>query len=168
MEGDAALREFISSRLGSDGMFRLDQLVIATISRIMTKTAVGLVFHEFGRLVPMHEIRVVAIEHARNINPAALTELHRRDDGYWAELTPSGRELERQVFAAYGHEPPNMPDWRVYVPGYFEYMFIRRTNSRLLVSLKLHDAITVVLECPWPSGAGPRRGGKPRRRPHRH
>lgn len=144
MKRDASLREFISTRLGSDGMFRPDQTVIATLSRIMTKTTVGLLFHEFGRLVPMDEVGVVAIEHAKNIKPAALTELHRRDDGLWAEVTPSGRELERQVLAVYGQDPPDMPDWRVYVPEYFEYMFIRRTNARLLTSLKLHDALTVI------------------------
>ena len=163
MERDASLHDFISSRLGADGIFRPDQAVMATISRTMARTAVGLLFHEFGRLVPMNEIRIVAVEHTRNTNPSALTELHRRDDGFWAEVTPSGRELERQVLAVYGHEPPNMPDWRVYVPEYFEYMFIRRTNGKLLTSLKVHDALTVLLECPWPSKAGPRRGGRPSR-----
>lgn len=163
MERDEGLRHFICARLGDDGIFQPDHTVFVTISRVMTKTVVGLLFHEFGRIVPLHEISVLAIEHAMNVNPAALTELCRRDDGGWAEVTPSGRELERQVLAVYGHEPPNMPDWRTYVPGYFEYMFIRRANSNLLVSLKIHEAITVVLECPWPSRAGPRRGGKPPR-----
>jgi len=165
MERDASLREFISSRLGADGIFRPDQAVIDTISRIVTKATVGLLFHEFGQLVPMSDIHVVTIEHTKNVNPSALAELHRRDDGFWAEVTPSGRELERQVLAVYGHEPPNMPDWRAYVPGYFEYMFLRRSNARLLTTLKIHDALTVLLECPWPTRAGPRRGGNPPRRP---
>jgi len=161
MERDASLREFISSRLGDDGIFRPDQIVFATISRIMTKTAMGLLFHEFGQLVPMDGIRVVVIDHTHNVDPSALAEIHRRDDCGWAEVTPSSRELERQVLATFGHKPPNMPDWRVYVPDYFEYMFLRRTNGRLLTSLKIHDALTVLLECPWPSKAGPRRGGRP-------
>lgn len=167
MERDASLREFIASRLGADGIFRPDQAVIATVSRIMTKTTVGLLFHEFGRLVPMSDIYVVTIEHVRNMSPCALAELHRRDDDLWAEVTPSGRELERQVLAVYGHEPPNMPEWRVYVPQYFEYLFIRRSNGKLLTTLKIHDALTALLECPWPAKAGPRRGGKPPRRPTR-
>ncbi len=165
MERDASLREFISSRLGADGILRPDQSVIDTIARIVTKTAVGLLFHEFGRLVPMRDIHVLTIEHTKNMNPSALAELHRRDDGFWAEVTPSGRELERQVLAVYGYEPPNMPDWRAYAPGYFEYMFLRRSNARLLTMLKIHDALTVIVECPWPTRAGPRRGGKPPRRP---
>ncbi len=161
MERDQSLREFILSRLGSDGIFRVDEVVTTTLSRVMTKTAVGLLFHEFGHLVPMTAIRIVAIEHTRNVNPSALTELHRRDCNGWAEVTPSGRELERQVIAVYGHEPPNMPDWRVYIPEHFEFMFIRRANSKLLTALKIHDALTVLLECPWPSKSGPRRGGRP-------
>lgn len=167
LEKDSSLRDFISSRLGDDGVFRPDQAVVATISRIMTKTAVGLLFHEFGRLVSMCDIRIVAIEHAKNVSPSAIAELHRRDDGLWAEVTPSGRELERQVLAACGHDPPNMPEWRVYVPEHFEYMFIRRTNAKLLTVLKIHDALTVLLECPWPAKAGPRRRGRPTGRPSR-
>lgn len=162
MERDPSLHDFITTRLGSDGSFRPDQAVIATISRIMTKTAVGLLFHEFGKLVPMNEVSVVTIEHTSNVNSSAFTECHRYHSRYSAEVTPSGRELERQVLAVEGHDPTNMPPWRVYVPRYFEYMFIRRTNAKLLTSLKLHDALTALLECPWPSRAGPRRGGRPR------
>lgn len=132
MGRDEGLRHFVGTRLGADGIFRPDQAVLATISRIMTKTVVGLLFHEFGRVVPMDEIRVMAIEHTRNTSPSALTELYRRDDGGWAEVTPSGRELERQVLAVYGHEPSYMPDWRVYVPGYFECMFIREPTESFL------------------------------------
>ena len=91
----------------------------------------------------------------------ALAELHRRDDGLWAEVTPSGRELERQAMAVCGMIPRNMAEWRVYIPEFFEYMFMRRSNKMLLCAMKLHDALTILLECPWPAGAGPRRHGKP-------
>jgi len=161
MQADRALQEFISSRLGDDGIFRPDQIVYETVSRIMVKTAAGLLFHEFGRLVPLDKLCIVALEHAKNVHPAALVELHRRDDGGWAEVTPSGRELERQVLAVYGEQPSHMPEWRVYVRDYFEYLFIRRSNNQLLTAMKLHDALTILLECPWPSRAGPRRGGRP-------
>jgi len=161
MERDASLRDFISSRLGADGIFRPDQAVLDAISRTMTKTTAGLLFHEFGRVVPMDNIQIVSVQHTKNVHPSAFVEQHRRDDSCWAEVTPSGRELERQVLAEYGHEPPNMPNWRVYVPEFFEYMFIRRSNHKMLTALKIHDALTVLLECPWPAKAGPRRGGKP-------
>jgi len=52
-----------------------------------------------------------------------------------------------------------MPKWRIYVPDYFEYMFIRRSNNTLLTAMKLHNALTVIAECPWPNTAGPRRWG---------
>jgi hypothetical protein len=160
---DASLREFINSRLGQDGMFRADGIVKETIARVMSKTAAGLLFYEFGRIVPLAEIRVLDMDHAQNVNPLALAERYRRDDSMWAEVTPSGRELERQVIALSGGEPPHMPEWRAYVPGFFDYMFLRRSNNRLLTAMKLHDSLTVVVECPWPSGAGPRRGGQPPR-----
>jgi hypothetical protein len=159
MKRDAALRQFVSARLGADGIFRPDQSAIATIERVMTKTTAGLLFHEYGRVVPMNGIKVIGMEHAKNAIPSALAELHRRDDAGWAEVTPSGRELERQVFAAFGDEPPHMPKWRVYAQKFFEYLFLRRSNGMLLTALKLHDALTVLLECPWPSRAGPRRHG---------
>lgn len=164
MDRDPSLDRFISTRLGSDGMFRPDGSVRNVIRRIATKTAAGLLFHEFGRLVPLSSISLVAVEHARNVDPSALAELHRRDDALWAEVTPSARQLERQVLACFGQAPPNMPQWRTYVPEFFEYMFIRRSNDMLLTALKLHDALTVLLECPWPSRAGPRRGGRPPRK----
>src|SRR5262249_53732945 len=145
-----SLRYFISSRLGNDGAFRPDQAVIATFARVMTKTAVGLFFHEFGRLVSIDEIRFLVAEHAKNVSPTAFAELHRRDDGLWEEVTPSGHQLERQVLAVFGVDPPNLPAWREYVPGYFEYMFIRRSNAKLLTVLKIHNSLTVLLECPWP------------------
>lgn len=53
LQRDAALRTFIHSRLGIGGIFHPDAEVIATISCVMRKTAVGLLFHEFGRVVPM-------------------------------------------------------------------------------------------------------------------
>jgi hypothetical protein len=161
MQSDRSLNSFIASRLGSDGVFRPDPPAIQVISRIMRKTATGLLFHEFGRLVPPSRIEVLAIEHAENVHPLALIELHRHDHGGWAEVTPSCRELERQVLATFGQPPPNMPKWRVYVADFFEYMFIRRSNSMLLTAMKLHNALTVLAECPWPNKAGPRRKGRP-------
>jgi hypothetical protein len=165
MERDPSLSDFVSARLGADGVFRTDAAVMQVISRIATKTAAGLLFHEFGRVVPLADISLVAVDHFKNLRPSALAELHRRDDALWAEVTPSGRELERQVFAWDGQEPPHMPKWRIYVPEFFEYMFLRRSNNMLLTALKLHDALTVLLECPWPSRAGPRRKGRPPRGP---
>lgn len=163
MQQDQVLRKFIGERLGADGSFRPDHLALEILSRVMKKTAVGLLFWEFGRLVPRDSLSVITIEHAKNIHPVALAEIHRRDDALWAEVTPSGRELERQVMAVKGMVPPHMPKWRVYVPEYFEYMFLRRSNRMIMCAMKLHEALTVLLECPWPARAGPRRKGK---RPH--
>lgn len=161
LQADRALNDFIAERLGDDGLFRPDAPVIQAISRIMAKTTTGLLFYEFGRLVPVGRVEMIAVQHAQNLHPLALIELHRRDDAGWAEVTPSGRELERQVQAACGQVPKNMPKWRVYVPDFFEYMFIRRSNNALLTAMKLHNALTVLVECPWPSRAGPRRRGRP-------
>jgi hypothetical protein len=33
-----------------------------------------------------------------------------------------------------------MPEWRIYIPKFFEYMFLRRSNSRLMCAMNLHDA----------------------------
>jgi hypothetical protein len=165
MQSDTALNGFIARRLGCDGIFRPDAPVFHVISRIMRKTATGLLFHEFGRVVPPGKIEIVAIEHSGNVHPLALIELHRHDSGGWAEVTPSCRELERQVLAAFGQAPPNMPKWRVYVADFFEYMFIRRSNSTLLTAMNLHNALTVLAECPWPNKAGPRRKGRRARKP---
>jgi hypothetical protein len=161
LQSDRTLKEFIASRLDSDGIFHPDTAVVQAFARIMAKTATGLLFHEFGRLVQPSKLDVIAIEHTANVHPLALVELHRRDHSGWAELTPSGRELERQVLAACGQVPRNMPKWRVYVPEYFEYMFIRRSNNTLLTAMKLHNTLTVIAEGPWPNKAGPRRKGKP-------
>jgi hypothetical protein len=160
MQRHHALRDFIDERLGSDGNFYRDQAVIETVSRVMKKTATGLLFFEFGRLVHPDDLSVIALEHAKNVHPAAFAELHRRNDSLWAKVTPSGRELERQVFALEGIVPPHMPEWQVYIPEFFEYVFVRRSNRMLMCAVKLHDALTVLLECPWPSRAGPRRNGK--------
>jgi hypothetical protein len=158
---DSALNHFIASRLGADGRFCADQAVLQAFSRIMAKTATGLLFHEYGRLISPSVVEVIAIEHAHNVHPLALVEQHRRDDGLWAEVTPSCRQLERQVLALEGLPPLHMPQWRVYVPDFFEYMFIRRSNNALLTAMNLHNALTVLVECPWPTRAGPRRRGRP-------
>jgi hypothetical protein len=68
LQRDAALRTFIHSRLGNDGIFHPDAEVLATISRVMRKTVVGLLFHEFGRVVPIRDVELVAIEHNKNVN----------------------------------------------------------------------------------------------------
>ena len=81
MQTDRALSEFISSRLGDDGIFRPDAPVIEVISRIMAKTTTGLLFHEFGRLVPTNRVAMIAVEHTQNTHPLAIIELHRRDHG---------------------------------------------------------------------------------------
>lgn len=161
MKRDADLKLFVSARLGSDEIFRADEEVLAVISRVMRKTALGLLFHEFGRVVPLEKLDVLAIEHVNNVHATTLTERHRREDGLWSEVTPSCRELERQVLAMSGYPPPSMPAWRIYAPRYFEYMFLKRSNGRLLVSLKIHNALAILLDAPWPSKAGPYRGGKP-------
>jgi hypothetical protein len=164
MQRDSALRDFVRARLGADGVFRPDAPLVGIISRIMTKTAVGLLFHEFNLRVPLLDLSVISVEHARNVHPSTFAEIHRRDDPAWAEVTPSGRELERQAVALFGNEPPpHMPKWRIYVPEVFEYLFLHRSNGRLLTAMKLHDALIVLLDGPWPSGAGPRRKGRPPR-----
>jgi hypothetical protein len=163
MKRDPQLADFVNSRLGADGIFRPDPTVLEAISRIVKKTTAGLLFHEFGRVVPLSDISLIAIDHTRNIDPSALAELYRREDDVWAEATPSGRELERQVFAALGQKPRNMPKWRTYVRKFFKYMFIRRSNDTLLTAMVIHDALTVLLACPWRSRAGPRRNGRPPR-----
>jgi hypothetical protein len=161
LQADRALNDFIASRVGIDGVFRPDAMVLQMITRIMAKTTTGLLFHEFGRIVPTSKIEIVAVEHTENTHPLALIECHRRDHEGWADVTPSGRELERQALAICGAVPNNMPKWRVYVPDYFEYMFVRRSNNTLLTAMKLHNALTVLAECPWPNRAGPRRNGRP-------
>jgi hypothetical protein len=161
LQADSALNDFIGSRLDADGVFRPNHTIFQVFSRIMAKTATGLLFHEFGKLIPPGRLEIVAIEHAENVHPLAMIEQHRRDDGLWAEVTPSCRELERQVLALDGQPPPNMPKWRVYIPDFFEYLFIRRSNNMLLTAMNLHNALTVLVECPWPTRAGPRRRGRP-------
>lgn len=164
LEQDKALKGFINSRLRKDGVFMPGQEALEVLIRVAKKTATGLLFYEFGRIMRPDELEVIAIEHAKNVHPSALVESHRRDDAFFAEVTPSGRELERQVMALCGLEPRHMPRWKVHIPEFFEYMFIKRSNGKLLCAMKFHDALTVLLECPWPSEAGPRRAGKPRNR----
>lgn len=161
---DVTLRRFIDERIGTDGLFRMDNAVLTVFQRVLTKTAVGLLFYEFGRVIRRDRLKLIGLEHAHNVQPNAYVELHRREDTGWAEVTPSGRELERQVMAVCGITPRFMPAWKLYVQGFFEYMFIRRANAKLLCALKLHDALIGVIECPWPSMQGPRRVGKPHKR----
>lgn len=167
LQHDNKLRLFIEERLGLDGVFRVDAEVLNVFDRITKKTAVGLLFFEFGKIVKLSTLTVVTMDHAKNVPANALVESHRRTDHGFAEVTPSCRELERQVKAFMGLEPPHMPKWRVFIPEYFEYMFIMRSNRKLMCAMKIHDALTVLLECPWPSEAGPRRVGtkKVRRKP---
>ena len=161
MNRDQALARFIADRMGDDGIFQVDEIVVKTLSRVMIKSAVGLIFFEFGRIVPRDHVTVLAIEHAKNVVPEAMMELFRCVDGGWAEVTPSGRELEREVMAVAGIPPRHTTPWKIYVPDFFEYNFLRRSNNTLLCAMKLHEALTVLVECPWPSRAGPRRRGKP-------
>lgn len=159
---DRSLHQFIQQRLRSDGLFQVDNDVLDIFSRVMNKTAVGLLFYEFGRVIDGNKLRILGIEHTANVHADAFVERHRQVDSGWAEVTPSGLELERQVMATLGFAPRHMPAWKMYIPGSFEYMFIRRKNAKLLCAMKLHDTLTVVTECPWPSRRGPKRGGKPR------
>lgn len=154
LQRDKVLKNFIADRLAPDGMFRVDRALVETLTHVFKKTAVGLLYFEFGRLIHAEDLSVIAFEHAKNIHPLAFVELYRRDDAAWSEVTPSGRELERQVLAVCGMIPKYMPGWRVYIPEFFEYMFLRRSNKMLLCAMKIHDALTVLLECPWPTSAG--------------
>jgi hypothetical protein len=144
-------------------MFRVDNEAAEIFSRAMTKTAVGLLFYEFGQVLRRDGLKIIGLEHTHNLQPDAFVELHRRIEPGWAEVTPSCRELERQVMALYGIRARNMPPWKIHVPGFFEYMLIRRTNAKLLCAMKIHDALTVLLEARWPSQKGPLRKQKLRR-----
>lgn len=161
MEKDARLRELIHNRLSNDGFFQVDDEILQIVSRVMAKTAAGILFYEFGKVVPIQELRFVGVSHSSSIEPTAFIEQHRRNDALYEEVTPSCRQLERQVLAMMGHAPRNMPKWKDYVPGSFAYMFLRRSNQRILVAMNVHQCLTVLVEGPWPKSAGPRRGGKP-------
>ena len=162
-EHDRSLKTFIDSRLREDGIFMPDKEAVEVLKRVSMKTATGLLFYEFGKIIKPDKMVLIALEHAKNLNPNAFVEMHRREDAGYAKVTPSGRELERQVKAMLGFEPGHMPKWKVQSKEFFEYMFIKRANRKMLCALKFHEAITVLLECPWPSDAGPRRVGKPRK-----
>ena len=164
MQRDIALRDFINTRFGADGVFRPDGAVMEAISRVMTKTAAGLLFHEFGRMVPLRDIALVAVEHAQNVPPSALAESYRRDDAGWAEVRPSGRELERQVVALSGHEPPNMPKWRVYRSVVLRVYVSSPLESHALDGDETSRRADGAAGVPMASRAGPRRKGRPRKR----
>lgn len=153
---DSRIRQFIDSRMTSDGYFQPDDLTIRAISKVAVKTAVGLLFYEYGRVVQRQDVAVLGIDHAKRIDPNAFIENFRIPSG-WAEVTPSGKQLERQVQAAFGISPKGATPWREFLPEFFEYKFISGLNSKLLIGLKFHDAILVVLESPRPSSAGPNR-----------
>ncbi len=160
MERDLQLSHFVRSRLGQNGIFRADRTVQAVIARVMTKTAAGLLFYEFGRTVPLSDLSVLAIEHSKNANPSAVAEMYRRDDNGWEEVTPSGRMLERQALAFLGHISPYMPKWRTYIPEFFEYQFLRRSNGTMLTALLVHGSLIVFARLPlafagWSQAEGP-------------
>lgn len=163
-EHDHTLARFIDERIGTDGVFQVDETVLEVLVRVFTKTAIGLIFFEFGRIVPGDRLRLLGLEHTRNILPDALVEQFRRADGGWPEVTPSGRELERYVMALEGLSPRHITRWKRYLPEFFEFKFIKRSDHSLLCAMNFHDALTALFECPWPSDAGPRRRGKPSRR----
>lgn len=162
IHGDRVLEAFIANRMDEAGVFHPDHEVFDAFRRIMTKTTTGLLFHEFGRIVRPEEITMLGVEHTHSIPASAFVELHRAVSSGYPEVTPSVRQLERQVLAMYGQETPTMPKWSIYLKGYFEYILMRREDSRMLVGLLLHDALTIALDVPWPGTAGPRRNGKPR------
>ena len=164
LQRDRLLNKLIEQRLGSDGIFNADEMVLGIFSNVLKKIAVGLLFYEFGRIVPREEIKVIGLEHAHNFDPDAFAEAHRYPDGSWPEVTPSGRELERQVMAVCGIAPRHAGGWKVHIPNFFAYRFLKRSDGTLLCAMRLHEALTCVLECPWPSRAGPSRKGKPRPR----
>lgn len=159
--GDRALARFIEDRIGADARFMPDDEAMRVLSRILIKTVVGLVFFEYGRIIPRGQLEVVGIEHSRNTIPDAFLEANRHVGVGWAEVTPSGRELERQVLAAFGLPPKVATTWTEYVPEFFAYIFIKRSDQTLLCGVRLHDALTALVRCPWPAAAGPLRTGKP-------
>ena len=50
MNRDQALARFIADRMGDDGIFQVDEIVVKTLSRVMIKSAVGLIFSESGQI----------------------------------------------------------------------------------------------------------------------
>jgi hypothetical protein len=85
MERDLQLSHFVRSRLGQNGIFRADRTVQAVIARVMTKTAAGLLFYEFGRTVPLSDLSVLAIEHSKK-------PIHRRWRRCTAGMTTAVRK----------------------------------------------------------------------------
>jgi hypothetical protein len=95
IQRDASLRRLLNERLGPDGFFQIDELIVQIFTRVMSKTALGLLFHEYGRPIPLNQIKLLGIEHAHNIEPSAFVEINRHEGLEYAEVSPSGRELER-------------------------------------------------------------------------
>jgi hypothetical protein len=74
-------------------------------------------------------------------------EVHESDPSAFGGITRhEGLEDARLALLADGwsarwspcsEPPPHMPAWTVYVPEFFEYMFISRTAVTLLIALKI-------------------------------
>jgi hypothetical protein len=176
---DKRLRSTIDSARRPDGNYELSGPILDSVERVMRKTAQGLFFGLYDRLLSARDIQLQFVSDQRFITPEQLVDEIRpgslRDitDQPLPAITPSCWMVREPVFfVKFGN--PNLGfverifrlvretpiDWVDFQRGVVRFAFIKSDARTAVCVLDLWKTLVVSLKAPWPARRGPLRRGK--------
>ncbi len=180
MARDARLRSIIESARRADGNYELAGELLASFDRVMRKTAQGLFFGLYERLVPKDQVEVRLVSDQRFLTPERVIDQMRppqfRDitDEPLPAITPCSWPVREPVFfvtvqPATGGNPVQRlfrlaretpVDWIEFQPGVFRFAFVMSDDHQAVCVLDLWKTLVVAVAAPWPDRRGPMRRGR--------
>jgi hypothetical protein len=180
LERDAKLRGQIDAARRDDGAIQLVGDVGLAFDTVFKKTARGLFWGLYGRLVPIEDLFLHMVSDQRfqtvdsvitEIRPSPLEDItdkpmseispnswHTRQPVFFMKLAPAGGGAPQQRIFRLVRE--TAVDWICYQEGIFRVGFVKSKEGKAACVFDLWKSITVVVTAPWPDGRGPIRKGK--------
>lgn len=177
---DKRLQGVLARSRQPDGNYGLTDEIMRAFQRVFCKTAQGLFFGLYERLVPKDQLHLIRVENRRlmspddlilELRPSPLQDItdkplsaispnswHTREPIYIMELQPvNGGPPVRRVFHLTRETPA---EWGMFQDGIFQYTFIKREEGGIVCVLNLWKTLLIAVAAPWPDGRGPIRRGK--------
>jgi len=180
MARDKRFRSVIEEARREDGNYEMAGELLASFDRVMKKTAQGLFFGLYQRLVSAHEIEVLFISDQRFATPDQVVDQIRpplfRDitDEPLPEITPSSWPVREPIFFVTLQTEPGTPPlqrlfrmvretpvvWEDFQPDVFRFGFVKSESGRAVCVMDLWKTLVVAVAAPWPDSRGPLRRGR--------
>lgn len=180
LQRDVRLRGVLDQALQPNRSYQLAGELLVAFQRVLRKTAQGLFFAMYERLVPAEQVQLIRVfdqrmvsreEVVADLRPNPLVDI---TDEPVSEISPSSWHVREPIFImemrpleggspskrAFRLKRDEEPEWISFQSNVFEFAFVKREQEGIACVIELWETLIVAVAAPWPDDRGPLRRGR--------